>query len=45
VRKFLALLREIEANISADLDIHLVMNNFSTHETLAPNAWLARHPG
>jgi len=34
----------IDANVPADLDIHLVMDNYGTHKTPAVKAWLARHP-
>lgn len=43
-REFLAFLREIESNVLPNLDIHLVMDNSSTHKTLAIRKWLARHP-
>jgi transposase len=40
-RKFLA---EIEANVPADLDIHLVMDNYATHKTLLIRNWLLKRP-
>jgi transposase len=43
-REFLRFLREIEANVPADLDIHLIMDNYATHRTPAIRRWLARHP-
>lgn len=43
-REFLKFLRTIEANVPADLDVHLVMDNYGTHKTPAINAWFARHP-
>jgi transposase len=42
--EFLSFLRTIEANVPEDLDIHLVMDNYSTHKTQAVKNWLARHP-
>lgn len=42
--EFLKFLRTIETNVPADLDIHLVMDNYGTHKTPAVKAWLARHP-
>jgi transposase len=42
--EFLKFLRTIEQNVPADLDIHLVMDNYGTHKTLAVRAWFARHP-
>ena len=43
-REFLRFLREIEAHVPADLDIHLIMDNYATHRTPAIRCWLARHP-
>lgn len=42
--EFLAFLRTIEANVPADLDIHLVMDNYGTHKTPKVKSWFARHP-
>lgn len=42
--EFLKFLREIESNVLPDLDIHLVMDNSSTHKTPTIRNWLARHP-
>jgi transposase len=43
-REFLKFLREVENNVPLDLDVHLVMDNYSTHKTSAVRRWLARHP-
>lgn len=40
-KKFLA---KIDAEVPADLDIHLVCDNYGTHKTPAVRAWLAKHP-
>jgi transposase len=40
-RKFLD---EIEANVPADLDVHLVMDNYATHKTQIIRDWLAKRP-
>jgi transposase len=40
-RKFLD---EIEANVPADLDVHLVMDNYATHKTPIIRAWLVKRP-
>ena len=40
-RKFLD---EIEANVPADLDVHLVMDNYATHKTPMIRDWLAKRP-
>ena len=42
--EFLKFLRTIEANVPADLQVHLVMDNYGTHKTAAIKAWFARHP-
>ncbi len=43
-KEFLAFLRTIEANVPAELDVHLVMDNYGTHKTPTVKAWLVRHP-
>ncbi|WP_428378057.1 IS630 family transposase [Lichenicoccus sp.] len=40
-RKFLD---EIEANVPAQLDVHLVMDNYATHKTPLIRNWLAKRP-
>jgi transposase len=40
-RKFLSI---IDARVPARLDVHLVLDNSSTHKTPAIHRWLARHP-
>jgi transposase len=40
-RKFLI---TIDKNIPAELDVHLVCDNYGTHKTPAIKAWLAKHP-
>ena len=40
-KKFLA---RIDAEVPADLDVHLVCDNYGTHKTPAVNAWLRKHP-
>ena len=42
--EFLKFLRTIEGSVPSDLDIHLVMDNYGTHKTLAIRNWFARHP-
>jgi transposase len=41
--EFLQFLRTIEQQVPADLEIHLVMDNYGTHKTPAVSAWFARH--
>jgi transposase len=40
-RRFLA---TVEQAVPADLDIHLVLDNYATHKAPPVTAWLARHP-
>ncbi len=42
--EFLKFLREVDANIPDDLDVHLVMDNYATHKTQAIRNWLAKRP-
>jgi len=41
LKKFLA---KIDVNVPADLDVHLICDNLSTHKTPAIATWLAAHP-
>jgi len=34
----------VNANVPQDLDIHLVVDNYSTHKHQAVKRWLAEHP-
>ena len=40
-RNFLA---QVEQAVPADLDIHLVLDNYATHKAPPVTVWLARHP-
>jgi transposase len=40
-RKFLA---TIDKTVPGELDVHLICDNYSTHQTPAIRAWLAKHP-
>lgn len=42
--EFVSFLRKIDTEVPADLDVHLVMDNASTHKTPAVKRWLAAHP-
>lgn len=42
--EFIAFLRKIDAEVPADLGVHLVMDNASTHKTPAVKRWLSSHP-
>ena len=43
-REFLSFLKEIDAHVPDDLDIHIVMDNYATHKTAAVKSWMARRP-
>ena len=43
-KEFLSFLRQIEAAVPADLELHLVMDNYATHKTPAIKRWLAKRP-
>lgn len=42
--EFRRFLHEIEKAMPSDLDIHLVMDNYSTHRTPPIRNWLAKRP-
>ena len=43
-REFRDFLHEIESNVPAGLDVHLVMDNYATHKTPLIRSWLAKRP-
>ena len=43
-KEFLAFLRQIDRSTPADLDLHLILDNSSTHKTRMVVDWLAKHP-
>lgn len=43
-QEFLQFLRHIDANAPLDVDVHLVLDNYSTHKHQKVRLWLARHP-
>ncbi len=42
--EFLAFLHKIDAEVPTHLDVHVVLDNASTHKTPAVKRWLAAHP-
>ena len=42
--EFRHFLNTIEANVPADLDVHVIMDNLSTHKSPTIKAWFARRP-
>ena len=43
-REFLDFLRQIDRETPKDLDLHLILDNSSTHKTPEVKTWLAKHP-
>ncbi len=43
-KEFLSFLRHIDSQVPADLDIHLILDNYGTHKTERVRKWLLRHP-
>ena len=43
-REFLQFLKQIDQQTPADLDLHLVVDNYATHKTPAVKRWLKAHP-
>lgn len=42
--EFVKFLRLIDESVPMTLDVHLILDNYSTHKTLSVRRWLARHP-
>lgn len=42
--EFVKFLRVIDESVPAKLDVHLILDNYSTHKTPTVRRWLARHP-
>lgn len=43
-QEFLRFLNEIDASLPGGYEVHLVMDNYSTHKVIKVRTWLARHP-
>lgn len=43
-QEFLAFLRTINKNVPENLDVHLILDNYSTHKHAKVKGWLARRP-
>jgi len=43
-QEFLSFLRQIDANVPPDLDIHVVLDNYAAHKHQKVKGWIARHP-
>jgi transposase len=42
--EFLDFLKQIDAQVPPDLDVHIIMDNYATHKTALVRSWLARRP-
>jgi transposase len=42
--EFLKFLHQIDASVPTELDVHVVLDNLSTHKTPAVHRWFLRHP-
>ena len=43
-QEFLSFLRHIDRNVPEDLDVHLIVDNYSTHKSPKVKQWLVRRP-
>lgn len=43
-QEFLQFLKKLDTSVPAELDVHLVLDNASSHKTPAVKRWLAQHP-
>jgi transposase len=43
-KEFKLFLREIDGSVPANLDVHVILDNLSTHKTPEIRRWLAKHP-
>jgi transposase len=43
-QEFLRFLKTIDANVPADLDMHLILDHYGTHKTPRVRRWVAAHP-
>ncbi|QFU90214.1 IS630 family transposase [Amycolatopsis sp. YIM 10] len=43
-QEFLAFLRTIDKTVPTELDVHVILDNLSTHKTPAVKTWLLKHP-
>jgi putative transposase len=42
-QEYLSFLRQIERSVPADLDLHLIVDNYATHKHPKVRAWLSQH--
>ena len=44
LQEYLSFLRQIEKSVPADLELHLIVDNYATHKHPKVRAWLAQRP-
>lgn len=44
-QEFIKFLKLIEKSVERDLEIHCIVDNYSTHKHMAVKSWLLKHPG
>ena len=44
-REFLRFMDEVEKRVDPALDLHVILDNYSTHKHGKVEAWLQTHPG
>jgi len=42
-KEFIQFLRLIDESVPADLDVHIILDNYTTHKTAEARRWFARH--
>jgi transposase len=43
-KEFIRFLKTINRSVAKHLDLHLIVDNYTTHKTKEVQAWLAKHP-
>ena len=43
-KEFIRFLKKIDRTVAKHLDLHAIVDNYTTHKTKEVQAWLARHP-
>ena len=43
-KEFVSFLKVIDSHVGPDLDVHLIVDNYSTHKAPTVQRWLGRHP-
>jgi hypothetical protein len=43
-QEFIRFLKRVDSEVSVELELHLIVDNYSTHKHLEAKSWLERHP-